>query len=193
MKTKHFALAIFALVFTVSASATQIPKLKVVALDDSKALFSAITDDSKSSEISIQDENGNVVYFKESKASVGISSVFSLKDLEDGVYTFKVKTGTASAIQEVALENGKMEVQETKTRLEPYFALDGNQLKISYLNFDGEDVTLYIYDGNKTVYESGLGNSFVVQKGLTLANLDKDSYEVVLTTEDQVYNYRFEE
>lgn len=193
MKTKHFALAIFALVLTVSASATQIPKLKVVALDDSKALFSAITDDSKSSEISIQDENGNVVYYKESKASVGISSVFNMSELEDGVYTFEVKTGTASAIQEVTLENGKMEVQETKTRLEPYFAFDGNKLKISYLNFDGEDVNLYVYDGNKTVYESGLGNSFVVQKGLTLANLDKGSYDVVLTTEDQVYNYRFGE
>ena len=190
MKTKQLALAVLALVLTVSASATKIPQMNIVALDDSKALFSALTDDSKSSEISIRDEDGNIVYFKESKANVAVSSVFNLSELEDGVYTFKVKTGTSSAMQEVAIKDGKLEVQESRTHLEPYFALDGNTLKVSYLNFDGQDVSLHIYDGGKKVYESGLGNEFVVQKGLTLTDLDKESYQIVLATDSDVYNYR---
>jgi len=190
MKTKQFALAILALVFTVSASATKIPKMNIVALDDSKALFSVVTDDSMNSEISIRDEAGNIVYYKENKGSVGISSVFNLRELENGVYTFKVKTGTASASQEVAIQNGKLEVQETKTQLDPYFEVDGDILKVSYLNFDGENVSLHIYDGTKEVYESGLGNPFVVQKGLNISDLDNGSYEVVLATENEVYNYR---
>lgn len=190
MKTKKIALAVLALTFTVSVSATQIPKMKVVALDDSKALFSAVTDDSKTSEISIEDQFGNTVYYKESKKSVGISSVFNLSELENGVYTFKVKTGTASAMQEVAINNGKMELQETKTELEPYFALDGDVLKVSYLNFDKEDLSLHIYDSTGQVYEAGLGSPFVVQKGLNIENLNGEPYKVVLATENDTYSFQ---
>lgn len=190
MKTKQFVLAVFALALTLSASATKIPQMNIVALDGTKALFSAVTDDSRSSEISILDQSGNLVYYKESKASVGVSSVFNLRELEDGVYTFKVKTGTASAKQEVAIKEGTMAVQKSKTELEPFFALDGNTLKISYLNFDEQAVSLHIYDGSNQVYESGLGSPFVVQKGLNLADLDNGSYEVVLATENETYSYR---
>ncbi|HPF50700.1 MAG TPA: hypothetical protein PK335_03950 [Draconibacterium sp.] len=189
MKTKQFALAILALVLTASASATKIPQMNIVALDDSKALLSAVIDDSSNSEISIQDEAGNIVYYKESKASVGISYVFNLRKLENGFYTFKVKTGTASASREVVIQNGKLEVQETKTQLEPYFAIDGNILKVSYLNFDGQDMSLHIYEGDNQVYESGLGNPFVVQKGLNVSDLNNGSYQVVLATENEVYSY----
>lgn len=190
MKTKQFVLAIFALAFTLSASATKIPQMNIVALDGTKALFSALTDDSRSSEISISDESGKVVYYKENKAGTGISSVFNLEELEDGVYTFKVKTGTASARQEVAINNGQLEIQKTKTELEPYFALDGNTLRISYLNYDEQDVSLHIYNGSGMVYESGLGSPFVVQKGLNLADLKKGNYEVVLASGNEIYSYQ---
>ena len=95
----------------------------------------------------------------------------------------------ASASREVAIQNGKLEVQETKTQLEPYFAIDGNILKVSYLNFDGQDMSLHIFEGDNQVYESGLGNPFVVQKGLNVSDLNNGSYQVVLATENEVYSY----
>jgi len=179
-----------ALVLAVSAWATKIPQLNVVALDNSKAVLSAITDPGMNSEISVTDESGNVVYYKESTATTGISSVFDFAGLNNGNYTFSVKTGTASATQEIAIRNGKMEVKEAKSQLEPFFAYKDGVLKVSYLNFDEENVSLYIYDGNKEVYSSAMGNPFVVQSGLNVSELKSGVYDVVLADGSDVYTYR---
>ena len=190
MKTKHFALALLALVLTISASATKIPEMKITPLDDSKALFSVVTDPDESSEISIFDEAGNVVYFKESEKSTGVSLVFNLSELENGIYTFKVKTGSASAMREVEIHNGKVEVKELKAELDPYFSLDGDLLKVLYLNYGGENMNLHIYKGNELIFELNLGNQFVVQKGFNISELKNGAFDIVLAGNNQVYNYR---
>lgn len=190
MKTK-VTLTMMALVLAVSTWATNIPQLNLVVLDDSKAVLSAITDPAVNSEISVTDENGSLVYYKESTSATGISSVFDFKGLENGSYTFSVKSGTASASQAIAVRNGKIEVKEAKTELEPYFTVEGDVLKISFLNFDKDDVSLYIYNNNKEVYTQALGNSFVVQDGFDLAKLDRGVYDVVLAEgAEEVYSYR---
>ncbi len=179
-----------ALVLAVSTWATNIPQLNLVVLDDSKAVLSAITDPSVNSEISVTDENGSLVYYKESTSATGISSVFNFKGLKNGNYTFSVKSGTASASQEVAIHNGKLEVKEAKTELEPYFTVEGDVLKISFLNFNKEDVSLYIYNDSKEVYSLAMGNAFVVQDGFNLADLESGVYDVVLAEGESVYSYR---
>lgn len=190
MKTKHFALALLALVLTINASATKIPEMKITPLDDSKALFSVVTDPDESSEISIFDEAGNVVYFKESEKSTGVSLVFNLSELENGIYTFKVKTGNASALREVEIHNGKVEVKELKAQLDPYFSLDGDLLKVLYLNYGSENMNLHIYKGNELIFELNLGNQFVVQKGFNISELKSGGFDIVLAGNNQVYNYR---
>jgi len=190
MITVKFALAMLAVAFTVSASATKVPSMNIVALDNSKALFSAVTDPGERTQISIQDEAGNIVYFKESKAAARISTVFDLSELKNGIYFFRIKTGKASAMREVEIQNGKVNVRELKTQLEPYFELDGDALKLSYLNFNGENMSLFIYKGSQLVYESGIGNPFVIQKGYDVSNLKRGVYNVVLAGGNEVYSYR---
>ncbi len=190
MKTRKFVLTLLAVAFTVGAFATKIPKMNVVALDDAKALISAEIDPTQSSEISIVAEDGQMVYYKKSKASSGFKSIFDLSDLENGTYTVKIKTGTASATREVEVTNGQVDVKPMKTQIDPFFAYDGDLLKLSYLNFEGDNLTLIIYNGSTQVFESKLGTRFNIQQGYDVSDLVKGNYDVVLVGTNENYNYR---
>jgi len=190
MKTRKFALALLALAFTVSASATRIPQLSIKALDHSKAMFSALIDPTEPSEIIVQDENGNTVYYKESKAAPEVSTVFNLSELENGVYTFQVKTGSASAIQTVKLHNGEVEIRDLKKHHDPYFANNEERMKVAFLNFEGKKMTLRVYKNNEMIFETGMGNSFVVQKSFDISELKSGVYDVVLVGGNEAYSYK---
>ena len=189
MKTKTFALALLAIVFTLSASATKIPKMNIVALDNSKALIAAITDAQESAEVSITDKNGRMVYYKESKAAPEFKSIFNLSELEDGNYTVKIKTGNNAAKGELEVHNGDIEVRTIKTEIDPYFGLDGNLLRVTYLNFEQKNIALHIYKGSQLVFEHKMGNDFDLQRGFNLAQLEKGKYDILLTGADKEFNY----
>ncbi len=190
MKTKQFAMMLLAVALTLGATATKIPKMNIVSLDDSRALITAETDSKVPSEISIATENGRIVYYKRSKAAAVFKSVFDLSKLENGIYTVKITTGNASAIREVKVNNGEVKVTAMKTQIEPYFACDGDLLKVSYLNFGGDDISLLIYNGSQLVFESGIGTQFNIQKGFDISRLVRGNYEVVLAGTSEDFNYR---
>ncbi len=190
MKTKQFVLALLSLVLTISTGATKIPKMNILALDDSKALISAETDPTVSSEILIEAENGQTVYYKMSKASNVFKSIFDLSNLKDGTYTVKITTGAVSAKRSVEVRNGEFAVNDIKIQVEPYFTCDGNLLKVSYLNFDEDNVSLLIYNGSQLVFQSDLGQEFNIQKGFDISHMVTGNYSVVLAGTGEDYNYR---
>lgn len=190
MKTKQFALLLLAVALTIGATATKIPKMNIVALDDSKAIIAAEIDPNESSEISIESENGRLVYYKLNKASAEFKSIFDLSQLDDGTYTVEIKTGKASAKRNIKVKDGVVAVTAMKTQIEPYFSCDGDLLKVSYLNFNQDDVSLLIYNGSKLVFQSGIGTEFNVQKGFDVSDLVKGDYEVVLAGTGEDYSYR---
>jgi len=190
MKTKQFALVLLALAVTIGAGATKIPKMNIVTLNDAKALVVAETDPKIASEISIEDANGHLVYYKEAKAAAKFKSVFDLSNLEDGTYTIEVKTGTAAAKREVDIRNGEVVVKALQTTIDPYFAYDGDMLKVSFLNFDKRNLSLLIYNGSRLVFQSEIGNDFNVQRGFDVSDLVKGQYSVVLAGTGEDFSYR---
>ncbi|MCG6186548.1 T9SS type A sorting domain-containing protein [Maribellus maritimus] len=191
MKTKQFTLALLAVALTLSVAATKIPKMNIVALDDSKTLIAAETDPGVSSEILIEDQRGRMVYYKLSKASPEYKSVFDFSKLEDGTYTVKIKSGKVSATRVMEVNDGKVVVSAAiKTRIDPYFSCDDRILKVSYLNFDKNDISLLIYKGSQLVFQSGLGTEFNVQKGFNVSNLIRGDYHVVLAGTGEDFSYR---
>ncbi|HKI89677.1 MAG TPA: T9SS type A sorting domain-containing protein, partial [Draconibacterium sp.] len=171
MKTKKIGLVLLAAAFSISAFATQIPKMNIVALNDSKAIVTAVTDPLESSEISIVAENGEMVYFKRSKGAAGFRSVFDLSALNNGMYTVKVKTGDASVKSEIEIDNGEVKVKPTKTAIEPYFSYDRKLSKVSYLNFDRKNISMLVYNGGELVFQADLGNDFTIQRAFDVSKM----------------------
>lgn len=190
MKTKKFAFVLLALAFSIGAFATETPKMNIVTVDDSKAIVTAVTDSRESSEISIISENGTIVYSKSAKAAAGFRSVFDLSKLEDGMYTVKLKTGTATVKSELEVGKGKVQVNSTKTEFEPYFSYNEKLLKVSFLNFDYKDISLLVYNNGELVFQTKLGNDFNIQHAFDVSKMVEGNFEFVLagTSEEYCYN-----
>ncbi|NQU84147.1 MAG: hypothetical protein HQ541_00125, partial [Mariniphaga sp.] len=140
------------------------------------------------SEFSIISENGQTVYYKETKKQDSqFKAVFDLSALEDGEYTVRYKTGAALVKRNVAISSGEIEIKSMKTQFDPVFALYGNVLKVSYLNYEQEKLKLLIYDDGELIYNSSLGNEFTFQRGFDLSNLDEGNYDISLASNDEEY------
>jgi hypothetical protein len=80
--------------------------------------------------------------------------------------------------------------EKSQLRFDPYFNYADNVLKVSYLNFDGENLKLNFYDKNgDLIYQSELGKNFDVQSGYDLSALDPGEYDVVLTSNNNEFNF----
>jgi len=192
MKTKQVTLMLLALVFAISASATETPKMNVVAIDNSKALIAAETSPKVSAEISILSENGEVVYYKKSKAAAQFKSVLDLSELNDGVYTVQLKTGEKSVKRELEVSNGKIAVKAMKRYLDPVFTYDGKMVTLSFLNFEQENVSLKVYKGSKMLFETKLGNSFKIQRAFDVSKMEMGEFDFVLNGADNYYAYKID-
>ncbi|HKI88339.1 MAG TPA: T9SS type A sorting domain-containing protein [Draconibacterium sp.] len=190
MKTKKFAFVLLAIVFSISVFATQTPKMNIVALNDSKAIVTAVTDPLESSEISIVSHNGEIVYYKRAKAAAGFRSVFDLSELKNGMYTVKLKTGAASVKSEIEVSNGTVQVKPTKTEIEPYFSYDKKLLKVSYLNFDQKDISMLVYNGGELVFQADLGNDFTIQRAFDVSKMVDGKFQFILAGTGENYSYK---
>ena len=82
--------------------------------------------------------------------------------------------------------------EESKLRFDPYFNYADNILKVSYLNFDGDNLTLNFYDKNGLIYQSDIGKRFDVQSGYDLSALDSGNYEVILSSRNNEFKFSIE-
>jgi hypothetical protein len=92
-------------------------------------------------------------------------------------------------MNEFQVSGNGIEVGESKVRFAPYFDFKNNELKLSYLNFDQENLRLYFYNNEGLVYESKLGRDFNITTGYDLSKLDKGNYKVVLSSYSNEFTY----
>ncbi len=190
MKTKLLVFVLLALAFTVSAEATEIPKLNVIAVNESKAFVAATTSPDVASEVSIIAENGEVVYYKKSKAAREFKSLLNLSQLKDGMYTVKLETGKVSAQRDMEINEGKVTVQPLQVKMDPFFACDGKMLRLTFLNYDESNVSMMVYNGSKLVEEFELGDNFNIQRVFDVSKLVKGEFNFVLAGTNQNYSYK---
>lgn len=178
------------LVLAISASATEIPRMHIVALDESKTLVAAVTDPDVASEITIENDAGEIVYYRKTKAGAQFKSIFDLSELNDGKYTVNLKSGKVRAQRELEINQGKVNVLQVIQEMAPFFTYDGELLRLSYLNFGKEDVSIDIYNGSKLVQSSELGNKFTINHAFDVSNMVKGNFDFVLSGPNHTYSYR---
>ena len=142
-------------------------------------------------EIEVKNEDGEVIFWKETQTpSTNYKRTYDFSKLEEGNYFLTVNIDREKQETKFAVENGTLRMIEEKKMLEPFFFFNENELKMTYLNFAGENTSLHIYDENRNeLYARDFNDEFNVQHGLNMTKLPKGSYEVVLSTESNSYNY----
>lgn len=167
--------------------------LNVLPISEQKALINISTLENSMLNISLTDENGNIVYYQESDVPVNeFSKVFNFSKLDNGNYRFKVVCRELTSERLIQKSTNQVAVGKEMTTIQPYFGIDEQILKCSYLNFDKEHVTFHLYRGDDELFVKSMGKDFKVQQALSLAKLNKGEYQAVLNAGNKQFTYNIE-
>lgn len=193
MKTKQFLFSFALVAFALVSGAVEKPKMNVIPLSDEKALIAVANEKPAYFELSILSEEGDLVYYKESSSEItDFRQLINYSNLENGNYTLKLKVNDTYVSRNLAINNNEMIVGETKMMYAPYFALENDILKLSFLNFDEENMKFRILQDGELVFENRLGNEFVISEGFDISKLEKGNYEIELSSYKNQFSYNIE-
>ena len=168
-------------------------KVNILPLTSETAVVAISNVDATNLQISIENDKGEKVYYKETDAdNKDYRKVFDFSNLEKGDYKLSVTTNGLTTERAFSIDKENIAVGKEKSLIEPYFAFKNGVLKVSYLNFPEEKVNLNFYANSDLVYSKEIGNKFNVTEGYDLSKLEKGSYSVVLSTDSKSYSYDLE-
>ncbi len=175
---------------TMFAGAVEKPRLDIYPVKDGKAVVALANENPATFVISLKTNEGSTVYYNKAKESnTGYRKMFDFSELEDGAYQLSVKVNTTTISRNIQITDGTLHVSESELRFDPYFAFADGVLKISYLNFDKEDLSITIMDDGEVLYEAELGNDFNNMVGYDLSKLNGGTYRVILAGGNEDYSY----
>ena len=188
MKTKTSVIAIIAIFLATNVFAAKNLKFNITPLEDSKVLISINVKPSSKPSLTIVNDAGETIYFKRCKNNDNFKKqVFNFSNLENGNYEVKLTTGNTTFKNEMRIHNGVITVNKQNKEVQPYFSLEENLLKISFLNFEESKVEAQVYKKGTLIYEAEFGDNFTIHKGLDISNLEKGYYDLCLTNGHQNY------
>lgn len=165
-------------------------KVNILPLTSEKAVVAISAADAANFRISIENEKGEKVYYKETDAdSKDYRKVFDFSNLEKGDYKLSVSVDGLTTERLFKIESENIAVGRENSLIEPYFSYKAGILKMSYLNFPEKNISLNFYTNDNLVYSKDLGNKFNVTEGFDLSKLERGNYSVVLSTENNSYTY----
>ena len=169
-------------------------KVNLASNDSEAALVEISNAKMVNYEIELTDEVGNQLYSMETEAPRSeLKKRYDFSNLEDGTYWYSVKIDKEEVRKRLTIENGTVEVNDIRKTVEPYFHQDGDMIKLSFLNFENENIKMYVYDeNNRLLTEADLGNGFSIHKGVNLADLNPGTYDLVLANDYEVFQHRVE-
>ncbi|MGE5393509.1 MAG: T9SS type A sorting domain-containing protein [Candidatus Saccharibacteria bacterium] len=165
-------------------------KVNIYPLSSEKAVVAISNNTASNFQISIQDEQGETIYYKETDAdNKDYRKVFDFSKLEAGSYTLKASIDGSTTERSFTIGKNTIAVDKEKVAMQPYFSYKEGVLGVSYLNFGKENLNLHFYDANGLVYSKEIGKEFNVIEGFDLSKLASGEYTVVLLAGDKEYAY----
>lgn len=195
MKTGKLFLALILATFTAtSVMATGNLKMNISTGDNEEAVVEISNLKTSVFQIDVKNEYGEVVFQKKTKVpSTNYKRVYDFSGLDDGTYSMTVKIDREMTEKRLDIRNGQVYVVAEKKVVEPFFMHDSQYFKMSYLNFTGEDVKLYVYDINRNeIYQKNFTSDFTIHHGLDLSKLPRGNYEFVLSSGNDIFDYRIQ-
>jgi hypothetical protein len=193
MKTLRNMLAVSIMLFVFNSAIASGLRVNMVANDAEITVVEIANNKMSNFEIEVTDVYGEDLYRMKTKAPVAeFKKRYDFSELEDGTFFYSVKIDNEKVVKELEVKDGVVKVADIRKTIDPYFVQKDDLLKMSFLNFQKEDVKVYIYGpNNDLVSEVGLGNDFTINKALNLKDLEMGDYELVLTHNNDYYEYQF--
>lgn len=200
MKTKVIYLAtkltvavILVALLAAKAFAGDAPKLKLVPHSTERAIIVVDNPSDAITELSIENLNGDVLYYREGSIDSKIySKMFDFKNLTNGDYKVTVNNKYGEKEVYFKVDGNNIYVVKDMAEIEPFFEVDDDVLKLSYLNHNLGKIYLTIEDSDGEIFSKALGNNFSINAGFGLSKLASGYYSASLSDGTNTYNYTFE-
>ena len=190
MKTKIWTLTIMATFIAAIATATETPKMNVVANAKDKILVTFESATACPVEMTITDADGVIMhYWKSESPQNNFNQLFNLSKLEHGNYNVVLNYGGTSINRKINITRNEIKIGPPVKLPEPYFCFKNNKLKVSFLNVASKNVYLNIYKDGEHYNGFTLGNELDIQKCIDFSMAEKGNYEIVLTDYFKEHNY----
>lgn len=168
-------------------------KLNILPLNEEKAVVSISALTNADLKISILDDWGNIVYYQESEApATNYRKVFNFSELENGTYSMKVVSSDLVTERQIKKTTNNIVIGDERTVGKPFFGVDDNILRCSYMNYAQENAVFHLYSNDQEIYNRKVGKDFIVQQALDLSKLTKGEYQAVLTAGNEQFTYNIE-
>lgn len=191
-KMKTIATIIIALAAMV-ATAAEKPRLDIYPISEERAVVALINTPSSKHEVTVKSESGKIVYYKQTLKNDGdYRKIFDFSALENGKYELSFKVDNYLVKRDIQIEKSTLKVGETEFRYDPFFRQEGDVLKLSYLNFDQNNLSLVFIKDREVVYSTTLGREFNTVRGFDLSKLERGNYQVVLADGSNDFYYTIE-
>lgn len=182
------AVALFAVANTIYAAGNL--KVNLVPVSGEKALLAVSSLSDSNVQITLTDEEQQVVYFSETTdAAENYRKLFNLADLEPGTYRVTAVCNNLKTERTFQKTRKGISVGKEVTELTPFFSYKNGLFRCTYLNFQEEHMNLSLFSKNELVYQKELGRNFKVNEALNLSNLKHGAYEAVLCSGDKTYSF----
>ncbi|WP_297091294.1 hypothetical protein [uncultured Draconibacterium sp.] len=192
MKTKiSVIITISILVLTAAfAVGSELPKMNISQIGEEAALLNFESKTPCNFEVTITDENDDIVFFHKSKRqNTSYSEKFFFPGLQDGTYRVCFNYGNQSLNNKIIVANNNITTEEATHLYEPFMKLDENRLKVSFLNTTQKHVFLNIYHEGEHIYGYNLGKNLAIHRSYNLSTLRKGEYRVILSEDSGEHIY----
>lgn len=164
-------------------------KVKMSQSESEKAVIEATNLNIELFEIKVENEFGELIFSKTTEANTDYKRKYDFSALEDGVYFLNVTHGKEYYQKRFKLEAGEVNVLSEKKIVEPVFIQKGDKVKMSYLNYPQEEMSIHIYDYNELLHEQELKNEFTVHKSIDMSELRPGTYRIVLASGIDIFEH----
>ncbi len=196
MKTMKNVLAVIALVASAStAFATNKDQtyVSLVSIADKKVAVSVQTEENEIYRLKLKDEHGQILHESKTDKSGKFQKVFDLAKLEDGNYVISVNNADLKAERQFSISNGSIIVGDFHYAAAPVFTYRDNVLRVAYLNYENEPVTITVYnESDNVVYSKEINKNFAVNEGIDFKKVHRGNYQVIFGNDNNNYSYSIE-
>lgn len=141
-------------------------------------------------EVEITDAYGDRFFSKKTDdKSFTYKRKYDLSTLDDGTYFMTVRHGDEKYQKEFTVRSGDIQVVNQRKVVEPHIKVEGDMVKLSYLNFPNDNMSIAVFDEGKLLHEEQLETQFTVHRGLDLSALRPGIYKVVFASGFDIFEY----
>lgn len=116
---------------------------------------------------------------------------YDFTNLPDGIYTFESFSDYISVAKEIGVSNSRVEILSVETEFKPYFLVEDDKLRVSFLNQDMKDMEFSIESVTEIFYQETEGSDMTLNKKFNISNLRAGEYYATLKVEGKTFYHYF--